>query len=385
MFQNARELMLKGMDSFIDRIEKKKSVYQTVLEHAHIERNGKRFVHLTDSKLFHETLEHFGAILDIDRATCDLRSLYDIGVHLETGSLIVANKGATLYCLSPRTQTPYITRHIGCCVYLPGLGVEVVNVGLIGDVYSKPVVLRSESACTPSFLFGSQRCNCAHQWESVRELAAQLNTALTPAIDCGRQFESWVQTQFIHDQSGRHIATTPGQGFVIMHIDTQNGMGSGYSANEFSFDLFSRASLRHRGEYSAEQILQTSMAGGFKAIGITPDPRSESEDLGYTVTPIVLDWFAVNRELIFLSNNKSKVRQLQKAGYHVLRIKSVGMVNTAGAVEAEERGLEFDHLDITAARISFEEELSRLRAEVEAQTAPMPSYTNFVNVLPAAL
>ena len=28
------------------------------------------------------------------------------------------------------------------------------------DIYDKPIVLRTESACAPSFIFGSQRCNC---------------------------------------------------------------------------------------------------------------------------------------------------------------------------------------------------------------------------------
>ena len=155
---------------------------------------------------------------------------------------------------------------------------------------------------------------------------------------------------------------------ISMHIDTQNGMGSGFSANEFSFDLFSRASLRHRGEYSAEQIHQTSMAGGFHAIGINPDPRGENDDCGYKVTPIVLDWLGTSRELIFLSNNKSKIRQLEAARYRVQRVMSIGMVNAAGAQEAEERGTEFDHMDIGPALVSFDEEMERLIGEVVSRS-----------------
>lgn len=361
--QAFREAMFAGMDSFANRIEQKKKVYDAVIRHATAERNGHRFVKLSDGQLFNEVLANFGVVLRNEDAQYDLSSIYDIGIHLTTGALLIANKGATLFALSPRTESPYITRHIGCCVYFPGLGVEVVNVGLVGNVYEGPVVLRSESACTPSFLFGSQRCNCAHQWETMRELAAYFNPVAPPALECGRQFEQWVQQQFSYD-GGRHIAAHPGRGMVLMHIDTQNGMGSGYSEEEFSFDLFSRASLRHRGEYSAEQIHQTTMAGGFQAIGIVPDPRGLNEESGYRITAIVLDWLSISQELVFLSNNKAKVRQLQNAGYQVARVKSLGMVNAAGAQEAEERGTEFDHLDIGPSPIGFEEEMERLKREV---------------------
>ncbi len=368
-----QETMLNGMDSFAERIETKKRLYEKILRYATAERNGHRFVKIADRKLFNDVLENFGTVLPNEAALHDLSTLYDIGLHLDTGALIITNKGATLFCHSPRTQTPFICRHIGCCVYLPGLGIEVANIALVGNVYDGPVVLRSESACTPSFLFGSQRCNCAHQWETIRELAAHFNPAKPPAIECGREFEKWVQRQFTYDR-GKHIAMNAGQGMIMIHVDTQNGMGSGYSKNEFSFDLFSRASLRHRGEYSAEQIHQTSMAGGFHAIGITPDPRGENNDIGYKITSILLDWLHVSKDLIFLSNNKSKIRQLESAGYRVKRIKSLGTVNAAGAQEAEERGTEFDHLDIGPAFISFEEEMARLINDIGEQlTPPLPS------------
>lgn len=354
------------MTSFANRIERTKQLYEQVLRYATAERNGHRFVKVADRALFNSVLENFGIVLQNENAKHDLSSLYEIGLHLDTGALIITNKGATLFCHSPRTQTRFICRHIGCCVYLPGLGVEVANVGLVGDVYGGSVVLRSESACTPSFLFGSQRCNCAHQWETIRELAAFYNPVTPPEIECGREFEKWVQQQFSLER-GRHVATTGGQGLIMIHVDTQNGMGSGYSSDEFSFDLFSRASLRHRGEYSAEQIHQTTMAGGFRAIGIKPDPRSENEEIGYKITSIILDWLHVSKDLIFLSNNKSKIRQLENSGYKVRRIKSLGTVNAAGAQEAEERGTEFDHLDIGPAFISFEEEMDRLITEIDDQ------------------
>jgi hypothetical protein len=358
-----REKMVRGMDSFARRIERKKDVYTQVLRYATAERNGHSFVKVSDRQLFNSVLENFGIVLRNEAAKHDLDTIYEVGLHLSTGALVIANKGATLFCHSPRTQTPYITRHIGCCVYLPGLGVEFANIGLVGNVYDGPVVLRSESACTPSFLFGSQRCNCAHQWETIRELAACFNTVDVPAIQCGREFEKWVQKQARYEH-GKHVLSNGGQGVIMMHIDTQNGMGSGFSDDEFSFDLFSRASLRHRGEYSAEQIHQTTMAGGFRAIGIKPDPRGENDECGYKITGILLDWLQASRDLIFLSNNKAKIRQLEQAGYRIKRVKSLGLVNAAGAQEAEERGTEFDHLDIGPSFVSFEDEMERLINEI---------------------
>jgi GTP cyclohydrolase II len=368
MIQNAanvqlfKEAMFKGMDSFAQRIERKKALYELAIEYASANRNGSSFVRIAESTLFNDILEHFGVALRNEAAQFDLSSIYEVGVHLGSGALLIANKGATLFSLSPRTQRPYISRHIGCCVYFPGLGIEVANVGLVGDVYEGNVILRSESACTPSFLFGSQRCNCAHQWETIRELAAEINPIDPPAIECGRQFEQWVQTQFTHT-NGKHIAKNPGRGMILMHIDTQNGMGSGFTEQEFSFDLFSRASLRHRGEYSAEQIHQTTMAGGFRAIGIKPDPRGEGAQAGYRITPVVLDWLKVSRDITFLSNNKTKIAELESAGYKIKRVKSLGAVNAAGAQEAEERGTEFHHMDIGPTKVTFEDEMERLKKE----------------------
>lgn len=359
-----RDQMFKGMDSFSRRIERKKELYEKALQYAARERNGSSFVSIDDGDLFCQILENFGVVLSNEAALYDLSSIYDVGIHLQSGALLIANKGATLFCHAPRTQAPYITRHIGCCVYFPGLGIEFVNVGLVGNVYDGPVVLRSESACTPSFLFGSQRCNCAHQWETIRELAASYNAVKPPAIECGRQFEQWVQQQFVFEK-GKHLAAQSKLGLIMMHLDTQNGMGSGFSGDEFSFDLFSRASLRHRGEYSAEQIHQTTMAGGFRAIGINPDPRGDGSEAGYRITPVILDWLHVSHDLVFLSNNKTKVKQLEAAGYRVKRVMSLGLVNPPGAQEAEERGTEFGHMDIGPAPVSFEEEMNRLKSDID--------------------
>ena len=251
-------------------------------------------------------------------------------------------------------------------MYLPGLGVEFVNVGISGDIYSDKVVLRSESACTPSFLFGSQRCNCSHQWDSIRELAAYFNKVKAPKLENGREFEKWVQNQ-VKYKDGKHLFNPKlkGKGFILMHLDAQNGMGSGYTDNEFAFDLYSRASMRHRGEYSAEQIDNVSKWGGCEAIGINPDPRRENEHLGYKTTFLILDYLNASKDIIFLTNNPLKLQQLEKNGYKLTRVKTIGMVNLAGALEAEERGEDFHHLDIDGDCVSFRDDFERLKKEIK--------------------
>jgi len=250
---------------------------------------------------------------------------------------------------------------------MPGLGVEFVNVGISGDVYSGPVIVRSESSCTPSFLFGSQRCNCAHQWHNMLELVAHFHPARPPATKSGSRFEHWVQNQVAYAH-GKHIFVNPEPqpGFILLHIDTQNGMGSGYSEGEFSHDLFIKASIRHRGEYSAEQVCNETMRGGFEAIGVPMDPRREGNGIGYRVTMVILDYLDVSKNLVCLTNNQNKIRYVEMGGYRVARLKSIGEVNTAGAQEAEQRRDEFGHLDISGKPVSFKKELERLKDEIRS-------------------
>ncbi|MBN1157634.1 hypothetical protein JXA85_08495 [Candidatus Woesearchaeota archaeon] len=355
--------LINGMERFSKGIDAKKKLYLKLAEMAADDATDIKLFRITDKALLYEVLNCFGAALSHRKAKEDLCDIYEAALHKETGALIICNKGATLYSLSPRTHTPCITRHIGFCVYMPGLGIELVNVGLVGNVYDRNIVLRSESACTPSFIFGSQRCNCHHQWESVREVAAEFNRITPPEQKNGADFERWVQSQFEY-KDGKHIAKNNGPGFVMMHIDTQNGMGSGYTDNEFAFDLFTRASMRHRGEYSSEQIKNTTMWGGFEAIGITPDPRRENNNVGYKITFTILDYLGVSKNIIFLTNNHLKMGQLKHNGYKIVRVKSVGAVNLAGAQEAEQRGTEFGHMDINGDCITFDEEIARLRSDI---------------------
>lgn len=365
MKKETKSTLSHGMDSFIQRIQSQKELYEKILEKAKQSTSDDVIYRIADGDLLKEVLHTFGSALNQEDALHDLTSIYETGLHKGTGALIINNKGATLYSLSPKTYTPYLVRHIGLCVYMPGLGIEFVNVGLSGDVYDGKVVLRSESACTPSFIFGSQRCNCAHQWDSVQELAASFNKVETPDIQNGILFEKWVQSQLSY-ADGKHQFINPGQGFVMMHVDTQNGMGSGYTKDEFAFDLYTRASIRHRGEYTSEQVHSTSMAGGFEAIGIRPDPRRENKNIGYQITGVILDYLGVSKDLIFLSNNPLKIESLEKRGYSVERLAMFGEINPAGAQEAKERGIEFEHLEINGESISFKEDFDRIRKEIES-------------------
>lgn len=243
-------------------------------------------------------------------------------------------------------------------------GVEYANAGIVGNVYNDKIVLRTESACTPSFIFGSQRCNCYHQWKIVRELATEYNKIETPDIDNGDEFEKWVQKQFVYE-NGKHICQNKSDlGFVMLHIDSQNGMGSGYTENEFVFDLTERASIRHRGEYTSEQVYNTTMYGGFTTIGIDGDPRRKGDGVGYKLTPVILDYLNINKEIIMLTNNPLKIKAMEDMEYKIIRVKSIGAVNVAGATEARERGSEFHHLDIDGNIVTFKEDYDRIKEEL---------------------
>lgn len=359
-----KDLIVKGMDNYIKRVEEIKKTYLELLDS--VPKNIKEKIYrISDKKRFNKIISTFVTALSQEKAEGNLMDIYDIALHTGTKALIIANRGATIYSLTEKQGTPNIVRHIGFCIYMPGIGVEYANAGLVGNVYDSGIVLRTESACTPSFLFGSQRCNCHHQWQNVRELAATFNKIKTPAIKDGNAFEQWVQKQFVYE-NGKHICQNKSKlGFVLLHIDSQNGMGSGFTNNEFVFDLSERASMRHRGEYTSEQTYGTTMYGGFTTIGISGDPRNENDSIGYKITPVILDFLNVNKEVVMLTNNPLKIKQMENFGYKIIRVKSIGAVNVAGATEARERGSEFHHLDINEHLISFNEDFNRIRKEIE--------------------
>lgn len=79
---------------------------------------------------------------------------------------------------------------------------------------------------------------------------------------------------------------------------------------------------------------------------------------------IILEWLAVSRDLIVLSNNSFKLGQLRNHGFEVTRVKSVGRISAAGKREAIQRGSDFDHLDMDGEELTFDQELQRLKAEL---------------------
>jgi GTP cyclohydrolase II len=355
-----KDTVASGIENYIKRLKKCQEIYAELLATM-----GEGVIsRVTDRKMFRRIIENFVTALDQDTADSDLAEIYDVALHTDTGALIIANKGATLFSLSDKHSTPHLVRHIGLCIYMPGLGMEYANVGIIGNVYDDKFVLRTESACTPSFIFGSQRCNCHHQWQNVQELAASFNETKAPATKDGDEFERWVRSQYKYD-NGKHIYQGDSQlGFVMLHIDSQNGMGSGYTKGEFVFDLAERAAMRHRGEYTAEQTQGVTMYGGFTALGLDGDPRGSGDSAGYKITPIILDYLGVNKEVIMLTNNPLKMRQMSDFGYQLHRVKTVGEINVAGATEARERGSEFCHFDIDDNLVSFKQEYDRVRKEI---------------------
>lgn len=356
-----------GIERYIARLKTCRDIY-TELVGSVPESTTDDIYRVTNRKMFEKIIRNFVTVLEPNVATGDLMEIYDIALHITTKALVIANKGATLFSTSNVQKSPHIIRHIGLCVYMPGIGMEYANVGIVGDVYNKKFVLRSESACTPSFIFGSQRCNCYHQWQSVRELAASFNTVDVPNISTGNDFEKWVQQQFCFEK-GRHIYQQNSElGFVMLHVDSQNGMGSGYTEGEFVFDLSERASMRHRGEYTAEQTYDTSMYGGFTTIGLKGDPRSQNDLVGYKITPVIMDFLGVNKSIIMLTNNPHKLRMMEQFGYDLTRVKTIGAVNVAGIVEARERGTEFNHMDINEELMTFSEDYDRVRSEIKQLT-----------------
>lgn len=358
-----KEELICGMDCYIERIKRCEKIYLEILDRIPTD-DTEKIYRITDKKLFNQIIANFVTALDQEKAEGDLMKIYDVALHLKTKALIIANKGATLYSLTEKFDTPHLVRHIGMCVYMPGIGMEYANVGLVGNVYDKEIVLRTESACTPSFLFGSQRCNCHYQWKNIRELAGYFNKITPPNIQDGDAFEKWVQKQYEYHDGKHRYQNESKIGFVMLHVDSQNGMGSGYTENEFVFDLSERASIRHRGEYTSEQTYKTTMYGGFTTIGINGDPRGEKDGIGYKITPVILDYLDVHHKVIMLTNNPLKMRQMQNFGYEIIRVKSIGAVNVAGSTEATQRGTEFHHLDINGDLTSFKEDYERIKEEI---------------------
>src|SRR3989338_5730965 len=97
---NNCELMIKGMDNFVKRVEEKKRLYSILLHKSSDSKD--RVFRITDEQLLYRVLNTFGTALDHKKAEHNLSDIYDAAIHKETGALLIPNKGPTLYSLTPR-------------------------------------------------------------------------------------------------------------------------------------------------------------------------------------------------------------------------------------------------------------------------------------------
>ncbi|MCH9625550.1 MAG: hypothetical protein S4CHLAM123_07260 [Chlamydiales bacterium] len=345
---------MENLEHFKQRIERQAALYQKIKEA--YQASPHSIVHLDE--YFDEVIEAFGPALN--QPQVDLKQIYSASFHPRTRSLITATRGATLLAKAEHSNKHYILRHVAAAVYQPAYGIELVNIGIVGNIYQGPLILRAESACPPSFLFHSQRCNCVYQWASIRELAAHLNEIDPPKLSKPALLERWIESQFQHKEN-KHLVSQEGPGVLMFHFDSQAGMGCGFTEGEFCYDLGMRATLRHLGENTVAQVCHTTIKEGYQALGLVADGREKG---GYRLTPILLDWLECSKNLIYLSNNLQKIEALEQSGYTCKRIKSLGQVLEAGMLEASQRSGDFGHLDIGQHQISFEEEMERLKSSL---------------------
>jgi hypothetical protein len=307
---------------------------------------------IVQGELFYRSLEHFSPYLKKNSKLC---RLFTVVYHQASSSLIIANKGATIVARHENSR-PYVLTHIGLLIIHPNRGVECVDVGINGDLQkNKLIILRPESACTPSFLMNSQRCNCFDQWSITHKLISSINPLPKSAMR-EHNVERFLLENEINYKS--QIA------FCLIHLSSQNGMGSGRNTN-FRNDIYEAAHMRHRGEYTAEQVFGTSMAGGFISIGLKPDPRAEKKLSGYSIIPIVLDYLGVkNKKILLLSNNLLKEKVLLDAGFRIRRLGLFGRIDKYDLAETYDRIHEFGHIIPNKLQITKSKEFKRLKNEI---------------------
>src|SRR3989344_1878610 len=103
--------MDSGIKAFSNRLKRQISIYSKIVGLANKEKSKGSVFYITNSNIFNKVLKNFGPAISQETAKSKLSNLYEMGVHKETGALIISNKGATLYCLSPKKQSPYLARH----------------------------------------------------------------------------------------------------------------------------------------------------------------------------------------------------------------------------------------------------------------------------------
>jgi hypothetical protein len=202
-------------------------VYKELLSFADLEPSHKSIVKITDKHRLIYVLSQLGPQINASSLKYPIEDLYELAIHIATGSIIIASKAYNITGKTYYKEELFESKCQSIAVYMPDSGVELVNLSQVGEIKVKPFVLRSESACTPSFLFGSDACNCASQWRCTQELAAYFNS----------------NEKLTLDQVG----------FIMIYLESQNGMGVGFSQNNFSIDLTTKAHLRHAAHLSLGQ------------------------------------------------------------------------------------------------------------------------------------
>jgi GTP cyclohydrolase II len=335
-----KDEMQIGIETLPSQMNQFKDIYQELMLFATSTPCTSRVLQVKSKELFERALTLFGPQIIPMSNQFPLHELYEVAIHLPTAAIIVASRAATIPSKTTIFSSSYTTHFQAFSVYMPGLGVEVANVGRVGEINSRPYVLRSESACTPSFLFGSQQCNCASQWRCTQELAAYFNSDIKT--------------------DGEQI------GFLMVYLESQNGMGMGYTPGTFAIDLGTRAHLRHAAGLALSQNHQLSIQETFAALGLPQDPRRASNGAGYKITPIILDFLHTHSELILLSNNPMKIKGLKTFGYSPHRLKTLGEITTESSCESQQRAQDFEHLDIGSELTSFDTEFQRLKIQIQA-------------------
>lgn len=287
----------------------------------------------------------------------DLTKIYEGWYHKHTNATIIRNYGAKLIVTSPLSGRKSIIWHYGFCIDVVDYGLEVVNVGIYGDLAnSSKVIVRTDSACPPSFLYGSLRCNCWDQWVTSRELAANYHHIALPSVETGKQLEEFT----INYKSDSSLPA-----FILIYLDSQCGMGSGILPNKYNTLMAETAFMRHRGEYTAEQRFAVSMKESFKILGIEPDLRGYNNGLGYKIPGIILDCLGIEKNIILLTNNPLKKNALLSMGYLVRRHPIYGRYDVACELETRERVENFGHQIDYVSNINPIKEANRIKEEIE--------------------
>lgn len=329
-------------------------------------RRDEKIVLLRDD-LFRETLRILPTQLATETAKVELEDIYNVFLHVPTQALTIVNRGASLICRSPLSRRPFTLFHIGFVAYVPSHGVEVIDVGVVGNpARSHSIIVRPESACSPSFIFGSQRCNCYDQWMMTQELACEYNCLIEPPND-SQHFEHQIASRFEMGGDGTITSQELGQAFLLIHLASQNGMGSGAQGGRFASELTASAYIRHRGEYTAEQRHSLTMSGGFEALGLTPDPRTLGGGLSYLMPNMVIDLLAPAKQLIILTNNMKKIEALSKMGMGAKRIAINGRYDANCQTETDWRRSEFGHLIEKRANdtTSWKQEFNQIKSQIQ--------------------